>query len=92
MEINKRVRILLKIIYNLIIAFCFSIFIISIIQINKGFGNKKILSIIENFIINFEKNNEYCNEYISEIKLAKRAQKQKLYLIFHLIYFNSYIL
>ena len=70
-------RLILLILYILVIIIIFIIIIISIIQMKKGFGFKNILSIINNFIINFEKNNEYCNGYISEIKLAKRVAKAK---------------
>ena len=70
-------RIILKIIYILIFTFGFCIFIFSIIQMSKGNGFKKILSLIENFVINFEESNEYCDKYISDIKSSKGLIKSK---------------
>ena len=48
-------KLILLILYILFIIISFIIIIISIIQMKKGFGFKNILSIINNFIINFEK-------------------------------------
>ena len=53
---------------------------------SKDNGFKNILSLIDNFIINFEESNDYCDKYISDIKSSKDLIKSKtiVNLIFNL--------
>ena len=53
---------------------------------SKDNGFKNILSLIDNFIINFEESNDYCDKYISDIKSSKGLIKSKtiVNLIFNL--------
>ena len=67
----------MKVSYIIFIICGFVIFILSLIEIFKGYGYKNILSILGNFEGILGKKNNYCEEYISEIKTQKRLAQIK---------------
>ena len=82
----------MKVSYIIFIICGFVIFILSLIEIVKGYGYKNILSILGNFEGILGKKNNYCEEYISEIKTQKRLAQIKtminiLFNLYQFIYF-----
>ena len=69
---NRCTKISMKISYIIFIICGLSIFILSLIEICKGYGFKNILSILENLEGSLDEKNNYCKEYISEIKTKKK--------------------